>query len=317
MNCRIDEHIVRLLQLTGYSTYQALKDLVEEDFNFIATFVKDGSILDHINPEDLHVYLGTCKSREKFSFLPGEKKLILSIASYVKKNHSETDKRLGKLPLYPMFNKTSRKASCDLSNVPKKLKASDLVVSLDIPKEIACLRKLLKEFCLKKSFPKVISDAMLSLKIEVKTVETDKEAYLSGFITCPVCKKGRSVQKYQTAWNTSNMAKHLKSHVANKDYNLGSLDSFAAKASGTPDLETTKSDDEDSPEEITNAEKQGEQTVGDSSDQSAPDANSGIDMIDLETEEASNIKETNARIADESEQDFLEGGDTDKVLSPQ
>lgn len=147
MNCRIDDHLVRLLQVTGYGTYQALKDFNQDDFGFIVDFVRDGSILDRIDLKDLPLYLGSCKSKERFSFMPGEKKLILRIVSYVDKNHAETDKSLGKMSLYPMFSKTSREASGLLSNAPKKLKANDLVVSLDIPKEVTALRKLLKEYC--------------------------------------------------------------------------------------------------------------------------------------------------------------------------
>jgi len=53
MNCRIDDHIVRLLEVTGFRTYQTLKDLTEEDIKEIEDFVTKGKILNHVKEEEI------------------------------------------------------------------------------------------------------------------------------------------------------------------------------------------------------------------------------------------------------------------------
>ena len=258
MNCRIEDHLVRLLQITGYSTYQALKEFGLEDFDFIVKFVKGGDILDRVNPEDLHLYLGQCKSREKFSFVPGEKKLLLKVVSYVTKNHTDADKTLGKMSVYPLFSKSSRKASGSTTNAPKKLRTDDdFVLSLDIPKEVTTIKHALQEYCRKNSLPAAISKDIPNLSINIKTVKTDTISYLSGSIICSICKKGQSVQRKQNeTWNLSNMTtRHLKNHVSKGDFNQSMLDSYlvqptikeALSGEKNTHKETTNSDDEDTP----------------------------------------------------------------------
>lgn len=271
MNCRIDDHIVRLLQVTGFGTYQTLKEITPEDLKSIVEFVKNGNILDRVNPEDLHLYLGQCKTREKFSFVPGEAKLIKKVSEYVARNHTESDKVLGKMSLYPLFNnKAIQKESLKSSNARKKLKVSeDLVLSLDVPKEVIAIKNLLKEYCRKHNIPDLIAKDVPNLSVTVKAVETDTNAYLSANIICSICKKGQSIQRHRNeTWIASNMTRHLKTHVAKGNLNQANMDSFVQKVMVQPTIayslgkknsiqqdkpaekESTNSECEDDPEEL-------------------------------------------------------------------
>ncbi|KAK3910815.1 Translation initiation factor IF-1 [Frankliniella fusca] len=178
MNCMIDTNILRLLKVTGFGSYHALKKFTVKDIEFIEDFVKSGDILDRIEENDIQLYLGFCKNRERFRFMPGEKSLLLEVVEYVKKNHKESEKALGKMTLFPLFQKATRKSNSDLScaSASKQAKRTDngleTVLCTEIPAEVLKIRKLLKQYCNNKSLHASYSESVPSLKIEVQTVET-------------------------------------------------------------------------------------------------------------------------------------------------
>ena len=259
MNCKIDDHIIRLLQISGFGTYQALKEFTQEDLDFIVAFVKSGDILDRIESSELPLFLGCCKTMEKFSLVPGERKLIFKIVAYVQKNHTESEKSLGKMSLYPMFKaKPTRKLSSRATPPSSKKSKTDFVNSCDMPKEILDIKKLLKDRCKKKSLPRVFLESVPNLNIVIKTVDTNEKSYLSAVITCSICKNPQSVQRnINETWNLSNMNRHWGKHIEREDYKSVSIDSFLSGpskktvASSTSEFrDQTNSDQEDNPDEI-------------------------------------------------------------------
>lgn len=48
MKCIIDSHIVFLLDVNGYRTYQALKDFEDSDINDIEVFVRSGDLQERV-----------------------------------------------------------------------------------------------------------------------------------------------------------------------------------------------------------------------------------------------------------------------------
>ncbi|KAK3917721.1 Acyl carrier protein 4, chloroplastic [Frankliniella fusca] len=232
MNCySVKEHIIRLLELTGFGSYQALKQLDEKDIDFIEKFVRSGDILNRIDQKDISKYLGDCKDKEKFTFLVG---------------------------------------SAVGGPKAKRARSEEVFVnSLDIAKEVLDIKKILKDHCKSKKdfYPPAISNTVPTLKIVVKTIDTTNKSYLNAIITCGNCSKGQSVQRLPNeTWNVSNMNRHWReSHVKKGNFAPGSLDSFvtvnksadlnATSSSSNADMnidltqENTKSDDEDDPSE--------------------------------------------------------------------
>lgn len=233
MNCIIDYHILQLLQLNGFGSYQALKELDSEDIKFIEEFVRNGTILNYVDDSNLKDFIGPCKEHQKFSFLPGERKLILKIVEYVSKNHTQSDKSIGKKSLlqYSIFNKPKSNGNSLAAKhdgpAAKKTKV-DFVNSLDVPQEVVNVRRILVDHCKKNgkkfAYPSLILKTVSSLKIVVETVDTDTKTYLKATIPCAYCKRAQSAQRLRNeTWNTSNVYRHWKTHVGKE---INSLDSF-------------------------------------------------------------------------------------------
>lgn len=54
MRCKIDLHIMLLLEINGFKSYQSLKTLGNDEINEIEEFVKNGSMEDRIDEEDIY-----------------------------------------------------------------------------------------------------------------------------------------------------------------------------------------------------------------------------------------------------------------------
>lgn len=228
MNCLIDHFILRILDVTGYKTYQALKEISSKNIEAMEMFVKGDDILTRVEEADLPMYLGPVKERNKFSFTEGEKTLILHIAGYVKENYVESKKPLGNVSIFSIFKKRKASGPTVSGETPsKKTKTVASVVSYDVPSEVAKIKKIIREHCVKKQFPKEIINALPRMTVEIKTVELQKPdnpegqqaATLSGKVLCCFCKKYQSCTYDKKGyWITSNVHRHLNQHVSNKDY---------------------------------------------------------------------------------------------------
>ncbi|KAK3918789.1 Structure-specific endonuclease subunit slx4 [Frankliniella fusca] len=249
MNCCIDHHLLRIMDITGYKTYQALKEMTMEDIEFMENFVKGSGILSRVDSKDLHMYLGPVKDIEKFCFLRGEIKLLLQIASYVKENHKETKKTLGNVSLFPIFKRNRNESRMSEEPSTKKKKSVELVVSSDVSKEIAKIKKLVKDHCVNKDYPAEIIKAVSHMTVEVKTVELQAdsegqhEATMSAKLLCSFCKKYQSCcYDKKGYWSTSNVNRHIKQHFEREDYKNCSIMDFisSSRQSSEADVEIEK-----------------------------------------------------------------------------
>lgn len=87
LNCTIEEHLKRLLQLNGFHNIEALKDLDKDDLDFIVQDVQSGRILNRIEEAHLHLYLGPVKNMAHFFLAPGEVKFLKKLSQHVRENH--------------------------------------------------------------------------------------------------------------------------------------------------------------------------------------------------------------------------------------
>ncbi|KAK3928956.1 L-lysine 4-hydroxylase [Frankliniella fusca] len=266
MNCIIDHHILQLLQLNGFGSYQALKEMDSEDIKFIEEFVRNGAILNYVDDSKLNDFIGPCKDPQKFSFLPGERKLILKIIEYVSKNHTQSDKSIGKKSLlqYSIFNKHKSNGNSLAAKhdgpAAKKTKV-DFVNSLDVPQEVVTVRRILADHCKK--------------KLVKKTVDTDTKTYLKATIPCAYCKRPQSAQRLRNeTWNTSNVYRHWKTHVGKE---TSSLDSFVVVSENSSCSYTDRDSFDhtrDSQEDNSLLDKESNETSLDSTSKKVPQSSS-------------------------------------------
>lgn len=270
MKCIIDSHIVFLLDVNGYRTYQALKDFEDSDINDIEVFVRSGDLQERVASDKLHLYLGQISDPKKFKFLPGEKKLIKRMIEYIKKNHKEDDKPLGKnMGIYPLFKKRKPSDNCDTSAKKQKMDNAT-VVTLDLNSELVAIRKLIKEYFAKNNFPDAYTKLVATLPLYVKTMEKDNDASLTCKFSCPFC-PGKEIsagyRERKSTWLLSNLNRHFQSHKTREDKIPGTVNTNFFQPTSEKTSTSTKNSEE-RPIEVTGSEEE-DNNLTDAAEQSS------------------------------------------------
>ncbi|KAK3933050.1 HTH-type transcriptional regulator PrsX, partial [Frankliniella fusca] len=207
-----------------------------------------------------------------------------------------------------------------VNNSAKKSRTEmDFVVSLDIPKEVRLIKNYLKEYCRKhhQNVPAEISkDLPEKLNVTVKTIKTETSSYLSGIITCHICKKTQTVQrKVNENWNTSNMIIHIKQHISRGDYNQRSLDSWTQAKMNTALRRETSSEGERN-----NSEGEDNCDSVDLTEESPEKEKNSSEVVDLPgtstREENTLTSELSQDSQDSSDEDFQKRGVAEINPSP-
>ncbi|XP_034255344.1 uncharacterized protein LOC117653648 [Thrips palmi] len=258
----MENHLKRLLQITGFANLEALKDFDDDDIIFIEDFVRSGRILDRIPNNTLPLFLGPISDKAKFSFMPGEKKFLRRLVSLVKQNHKTSEKPISipmaalstpPKPLFSIFNKSCKKNATgtdkesSLSSPPH----SPLVPSNDLAAEARLIRQGCKTFCMKKDELKNFYESLDQLDIVVKVVESTRGASLSAKISCSQCSAVSSVLKIDSNWCLSNFTRHVKAKHSKSESSI--KDFLSGKKS---DKETNPSD----ADKVIDVESEGETT---------------------------------------------------------
>lgn len=85
MGCNVPKHIQNILALNGYENAVSIKTLTPQDITELEVFARSGmesQIPEHANKLD---YYGSYATKPKeFIFLPGYKRLIIEIISFIK-----------------------------------------------------------------------------------------------------------------------------------------------------------------------------------------------------------------------------------------
>ncbi|KAK3920118.1 E3 SUMO-protein ligase ZBED1 [Frankliniella fusca] len=244
MKCNIPESVIRVLDLSGYNSYPALKDFTDTSFMDCESYVL--SELETLVPdkEKWNVYLGRLTDPKKFKFTPGEKGLIRRVVQYVGRNHKEEDKPLGRcITSYPIFGKKKSQETIADSD-PKKFRT---VISENVPQELTKIRKLISDYFGKKNFPKEYCESVSVLSLTVKTEEKGDKAGLTVRFDCPICGSKALCGGYReekTAWTLSNLNRHFKGHAEKNDKLLGTVNTNFFQSVLTTSALNSRSDSE-------------------------------------------------------------------------
>ncbi|KAE8738051.1 hypothetical protein FOCC_FOCC016472 [Frankliniella occidentalis] len=265
MHCIIDDHLCRLLHANGFRSYQAMKNFEEDDFALIETMVQSGKLKRKVGQENVPLHLGlsdlgklsklgkspdpadgeTEDLTKDWTFEIGEKKLIRGVVAYIKNNHKEEEKSLGKsLSMYPLFKKlkTGRTKS---ASEDKTSEETSTVVTLDVPSEISSIKKLVKDYFAKNNFPKDYIKTVSNINVNVKTVLKTGDSSLAATITCPICSSNLSAfRARKSTWVLSNFNRHMVKHQKSDDKIPGTVaqNFFGENSSETPEIASESED---------------------------------------------------------------------------
>lgn len=184
-NEKLPKCVKSLLIDAGYDTILSLNEMDDAKIKKVEDFLNANK--QFVNKLKC-CYSEHYKQLEKFEFLPGHKSIILALPNQIKENQ---DKQI----------KKSRKQRHDL--------LSNEELQQQLIKSLTNFLKIQAE----KANLEIPEDVISEANIHNFETETNGNDFLCTCrFSCPFCSKTYSVN-YKTFWMSSNVTKHLKTHV--------------------------------------------------------------------------------------------------------
>jgi len=221
----------KVLTLMGYDNIAALSKLSEDEFEEIEDLMRNtmDKLIDEKEKDSTYGIFS--KAISSFKLLPGQRRTLLALAERAKSilERPVSTNRAGS-------SSSSRRSTTSAIGPKPSTSATPVTSSPDVSNEqqhlLETLSKYLKENCLYEA-----EDEDLNLGVSVARLD---DGTMKASVVCPKCQKTVTFFKLGKRWNTSNLYKHLKTHVPKPVAPLRTLKDMFSACKGTAEERNAK-----------------------------------------------------------------------------